>query len=253
MPTSLLRKRTSLLRKRISISGVSLLYVETLITYSRPWARGVHHAPPRQSIENYVFGNLQSVHNKKKDVNSINIWNHYRFTALFSRNHKTWIPNYRAAKTVCILFTFLIDTCLMIHRWAFIWYQHCVAGVVIRVKIYSGSLASTRARTRTGNVAEMNYAISAHNPRQTRENCSIHRLPGQYYDCLRIFCGQSWECPRIQSGMVRNATEWADRSQTVRTHLGSHQESSDHGLGQSGCLLDNHLAMQTAWGNYDGL
>ena len=87
------------------------------------------------------------------------------------------------------------------------------------------SLASTRARTRTGNVAEMNYAISAHNPRQTREKCSIHRFPGQYHECLRIVCGQSWECPRIQSGMVRNATECADRSQTVRTHLGSHQES----------------------------
>ena len=42
---------------------------------------------------------------------------------------------------------------------------------------------------------------------------------------LGIVCGQSWECPRIQSGMVRNATECADRSQTVRTHLGSHQES----------------------------
>ena len=104
-------------------------------------------------------------------------------------------------------------------RQAIIWTN---AGILL---IGPLSLASTRALTRTGNVAEMNYDISEPNPRQTQEKCSIHRSPGQYHDCLRIVCGQSWECPRIQSGMVRNATECADRSQTVRTHLGSHQES----------------------------
>ena len=52
-------------------------------------------------------------------------------------------------------------------------------------------LASTRARTRRGNVAEMNYAISAHYPRQTREKCSINRFPRQYHDCLRTVLGMS--------------------------------------------------------------
>ena len=66
-----------------------------------------------------------------------------------------------------------------------------------------------RARTRTGNFAEMNYAISAYNPCQTREKCSIHSFPGQYHDCLWIVCGQSWDCPGIQSGMVRNVTDSA--------------------------------------------
>ena len=51
----------------------------------RPWARGVHHAPPPPptSLQNYVFLNPQSVHNKKWDVNSKNIGTHYWFTALF--------------------------------------------------------------------------------------------------------------------------------------------------------------------------
>ena len=53
----------------------------------RPWARGVHHAPPPPppptSLQNYVFLNPQSIHNKKWDVNSKNIGTHYWFTALF--------------------------------------------------------------------------------------------------------------------------------------------------------------------------
>ena len=61
----------------------------------RPWARGVHHAPPTHppttttttttttSLQNYVFLNPQSVHNKKWDANSKNIGTHYWFTALF--------------------------------------------------------------------------------------------------------------------------------------------------------------------------
>ena len=52
---------------------------------NRPWARGVHHAPPPSptSLQSYVFMNPQSVHNKKWDVNSKNIGTHYWFTALF--------------------------------------------------------------------------------------------------------------------------------------------------------------------------
>ena len=59
---------------------------------------------------------------------------------------------------------------------------------------------------------------------------------------MSAYCWQTvlWECPWIQSGMVRNAAECADHSQTVQTHLGLHQESLKHGLGQLGCLSDNH-------------
>ena len=38
---------------------------------------------PPTSLQNYVFLNPQSVHNKKWDVNSKNIGTHYWFTALF--------------------------------------------------------------------------------------------------------------------------------------------------------------------------
>ena len=43
---------------------------------------------PPTSLQNYVFLNPQSVHNKKWDVNSKNIGTHYWFTALFKRNPK---------------------------------------------------------------------------------------------------------------------------------------------------------------------
>ena len=127
-------------------------------------------------------------------------------------------------------------------RWAFEFYFYMPL-----------CLASTRARTRTESVAEVNYAISAYNLHQTREKCSINRFPWQYHECLRIVGRQSRECHRIQSGMVRNATEWADRNQTARTHLGSHHESKNHAPGQSGCHSDKHLVMQTVSGNYDRL
>ena len=39
--------------------------------------------PPSTSLQNYIFLNPQSVHNKKWDVNSKNIGTHYWFTALF--------------------------------------------------------------------------------------------------------------------------------------------------------------------------
>ena len=49
---------------------------------NRPWARG-SPPPTPTSLQNYVFLNPQSVHNKKWDVNSKNIGTHYWFTAFF--------------------------------------------------------------------------------------------------------------------------------------------------------------------------
>ena len=94
-----------------------------------------------------------------------------------------------------------------------------------------------RAPTRLGRVAEANYVISAFSPRQTRKKCFL----GHDYESLRIDCRHTWECPRNQSGRARNAAENAYRSRTARTHLGSHQEWYNHGLGQSGWLSNNHL------------
>ena len=65
------------------------LNVLTIYVFSRQLGLGrgpegsTMHPPPPQSLQNYVFLNPQSVHNKKWDVNSKNIGTHYWFTALF--------------------------------------------------------------------------------------------------------------------------------------------------------------------------
>ena len=53
------------------------------VTLGRGPEGSTMHPPPPTSLQNYVFLNPQSVHNKKWDVNSKNIGTHYWFTALF--------------------------------------------------------------------------------------------------------------------------------------------------------------------------
>ena len=95
-------------------------------------------------------------------------------------------------------------------------------------------LASTRASTKLGRVAEANDVISAFFPRQTRKSVRILVSWDMTTNLQRIDCRHTWDCPRNQSGRAPNAAENPDRSRTARTHQGSHQEVLNHGLGQSG-------------------
>ena len=77
------------------------------------------------------------------------------------------------------------------------------------------SLASNRAQTRTRTIAGVNYAISAHNPPQTRE--SVRFIDSQ--DSTTNVCVLSADSPGngFNGGVVQNAKECADRSQTAHT------------------------------------
>ena len=70
---------------RVRVTLVAILSTETLSDVGCAIGHGPEGSTmhPPTSLQNYIFLNPQSVHNKKWDVNSKNIGTHYWFTALF--------------------------------------------------------------------------------------------------------------------------------------------------------------------------
>ena len=100
--------RVPLWEPRLTLAA-TIAFVLEMSVLPRPWARGVHYAPPHP-YKTMFF--LNPLYNKKQDVNSKNIGTHYRFTALFKRNLKNTNSELLHGQNFALAFMTLYQCCI---------------------------------------------------------------------------------------------------------------------------------------------
>ena len=100
--------RVPLWEPRLTLAA-TIAFVLEMSVLPRPWARGVHLAPPHP-YKTMFF--LNPLYNKKQDVNSKNIGTHYRFTALFKGNLKNANSELLHGQNFALAFMTLYQCCI---------------------------------------------------------------------------------------------------------------------------------------------